>query len=74
MTEWHGGCIWQNPTQPAIPSLLAVGAVHHHLIANGLRMSTSIVADTAQCISTHHFACLIGYGARHVVSLHLHTP
>ncbi|MEY3298848.1 MAG: Ferredoxin-dependent glutamate synthase 2 [Cyanobacteriota bacterium] len=46
-----------------IPPLLAVGAVHHHLIRNGLRMHTSLVVDTAQCWSTHHFACLIGYGA-----------
>ncbi|KAJ0098418.1 hypothetical protein Patl1_20916 [Pistacia atlantica] len=53
----------QEPTQPAIPILLAVGAVHQHLIQNGLRMSASIVADTAQCFSTHQFACLIGYGA-----------
>jgi glutamate synthase (ferredoxin) len=51
------------PTKPAIPVLLAVGAVHHHLILNGLRMSASIIADTAQCFSTHQFACLIGYGA-----------
>ncbi|KAK1318567.1 hypothetical protein QJS10_CPB04g00347 [Acorus calamus] len=51
------------PTRPAIPILLAVGAVHQHLIQNGLRTSASIVADTAQCFSTHHFACLIGYGA-----------
>lgn len=51
------------PTRPAIPLLLAVGAVHQHLIQNGLRMQTSIVADSAQCFSTHHFACLIGYGA-----------
>lgn len=51
------------PTRPAIPILLAVGAVHQHLIQNGLRMSASIIADTAQCFSTHHFACLIGYGA-----------
>ncbi|KAJ4762097.1 hypothetical protein LUZ62_072472 [Rhynchospora pubera] len=51
------------PTRPAIPILLAVGAVHQHLIQNGLRMSASNVADTAQCFSTHHFACLIGYGA-----------
>ncbi|XP_060208833.1 ferredoxin-dependent glutamate synthase, chloroplastic-like [Lycium barbarum] len=50
-------------TRPAIPILLAVGAVHQHLIQNGLRMSASIVADTAQCFSTHQFACLIGYGA-----------
>ncbi|XP_042944437.1 ferredoxin-dependent glutamate synthase 1, chloroplastic/mitochondrial-like isoform X2 [Carya illinoinensis] len=51
------------PTRPAIPILLAVGAVHQHLIQNGLRMSASIVVDTAQCFSTHQFACLIGYGA-----------
>jgi len=46
-----------------IPPLLAVGAVHHHLIRAGLRMKASLVVDTAQCWSTHHFACLIGYGA-----------
>ncbi|MBW4621152.1 MAG: glutamate synthase subunit alpha [Cyanosarcina radialis HA8281-LM2] len=46
-----------------IPPLLAVGAVHHHLIDRGLRCKASIVIDTAQCWSTHHFACLIGYGA-----------
>ncbi|AED90704.1 ferredoxin-dependent glutamate synthase [Arabidopsis thaliana] len=51
------------PTRPSIPIMLAVGAVHQHLIQNGLRMSASIVADTAQCFSTHHFACLVGYGA-----------
>ncbi|XP_057437962.1 ferredoxin-dependent glutamate synthase, chloroplastic isoform X2 [Lotus japonicus] len=51
------------PTHPAIPILLAVGTVHQHLIQNGLRMSASIIADTAQCFSTHQFACLIGYGA-----------
>ncbi|MFM7365232.1 MAG: glutamate synthase-related protein, partial [Cuspidothrix sp.] len=46
-----------------IPPLLAVGAVHHHLISEGLRMKTSLIVDTAQCWSTHHFACLLGYGA-----------
>ena len=55
----------QEPTRPAVPILLAVGAIHQHLIQNGLRMSASIVADTAQCFSTHQFACLIGYGARY---------
>ena len=49
--------------QTYIPPLLAVGAVHHHLIAVGLRMKASLVVDTAQCWSTHHFACLVGYGA-----------
>ncbi len=46
-----------------IPPLLAVGAVHHHLIRKGLRMKASIIVDTAQCWDTHHFGCLIGYGA-----------
>ena len=46
-----------------IPPLVAVGAVHHHLIRQGLRMQASLVVDTAQCWSTHHFACLLGYGA-----------
>jgi glutamate synthase (ferredoxin) len=46
-----------------IPPLLAIGAVHHYLISKGLRMKTSLIVDTAQCWSTHHFACLLGYGA-----------
>jgi len=49
--------------QTYIPPLVATGAVHHHLIRAGLRMRASIVVDTAQCWSTHHFACLVGYGA-----------
>eukprot|EP00933_Yihiella_yeosuensis_P041014 TRINITY_DN3544_c0_g1_i1.p1 TRINITY_DN3544_c0_g1~~TRINITY_DN3544_c0_g1_i1.p1 ORF type:complete len:1725 (+),score=405.92 TRINITY_DN3544_c0_g1_i1:71-5176(+) len=47
----------------AIPPLLAVGAVHHYLIQQGLRTQASIIVNTGQCWSTHHFACLIGYGA-----------
>ncbi|MGB3509170.1 MAG: glutamate synthase-related protein [Microcoleaceae cyanobacterium] len=46
-----------------IPPLLAVGSVHHHLIKERLRMKASLVVETAQCWSTHNFACLIGYGA-----------
>ncbi|MCP9850665.1 glutamate synthase large subunit [Cyanobium sp. Morenito 9A2] len=46
-----------------ISPLLAVGAVHHHLLDLGLRLHCSLVIDTAQCWSTHHLACLIGYGA-----------
>lgn len=46
-----------------IPPLLAVGAVHQHLIRTGKRLQASLVVDTAQCWSTHHFACLVGYGA-----------
>ncbi|KAI0556369.1 Glutamate synthase [NADPH] large chain (chloroplast) [Gracilaria domingensis] len=46
-----------------LPPLLIVGAVHHYLISQNLRHKVSIIVETAQCWSTHHFACLIGYGA-----------
>ena len=46
-----------------IPPLLATGAVHHHLIRAGLRLDASIVVETAQPRSTHHIACLVGFGA-----------
>nr|YP_009314067.1 Glutamate synthase [Izziella formosana]SCW22321.1 Glutamate synthase [Izziella formosana] len=46
-----------------IPPLLVVGAVHHYLIKHNVRQNVSIIVETAQCWSTHHFACLIGYGA-----------
>ena len=52
-----------NAENTYIPPMLAVGAVHHFLIQAGVRMQASLVVDTAQCWSTHHFACLIGYGA-----------
>jgi len=48
---------------PAIPALLAVGAVHHHLIQVGLRMKVSLISDTASAFSPHHVAVLLGYGA-----------
>ncbi|KAJ9505421.1 hypothetical protein QJQ45_026361 [Haematococcus lacustris] len=52
-----------DPSRPPLPALLAVGAVHHHLIATGLRSDTSLVVDTMSCYTTHQVAMLIGYGA-----------
>ena len=46
-----------------IPTLLATGAIHHHLIREGLRTKTSIVIEGGDIWETHHFATLIGYGA-----------
>ena len=46
-----------------VPMLLAVGAVHHHLIRIGKRMRASIVCDSGEACSTHHFATLVGFGA-----------
>ncbi len=49
--------------QLPIPTLLATGAVHHHLIQCGLRAETSLIVDGGDILETHHFACLLGYGA-----------
>jgi hypothetical protein len=46
-----------------IPMMLAVGAVHHHLIDKGIRMRASIVAVTGEARDSHDLACLIGSGA-----------
>lgn len=46
-----------------IPSLLAVGAVHHHLVRLGKRLRASIVAEAGDVREVHHVACLVGFGA-----------
>ncbi|MEM7574859.1 MAG: glutamate synthase large subunit [Bacteroidota bacterium] len=45
-----------------VPSLLAAGAVHHHLVNLGLRAKTSIVVEAGDIREVHHFATLIGFG------------
>ena len=52
-----------NGEQAPIPMLLAVGAVHHHLIREGKRMRASLVVETGEPREEHHFALLLGYGA-----------
>ncbi|MBV9898343.1 MAG: glutamate synthase large subunit [Chloroflexi bacterium] len=47
----------------AVPMLLALGAVHQHLIAEGLRASVDIVVDAGDAWDVHHLATLIGFGA-----------
>ena len=46
-----------------IPSLLALGSVHNHLIRAGVRMLADLVVETGDAISAHDFACLVGYSA-----------
>jgi len=46
-----------------IPSLLAVAAVHHHLIRERLRSRVSLVVETGEAREVSHFALLVGYGA-----------
>jgi glutamate synthase domain-containing protein 2/glutamate synthase domain-containing protein 1/glutamate synthase domain-containing protein 3 len=52
-----------NDQSAAIPALLAVAAVHHYLIREGLRTRVSLVLETGDVREVHHFALLIGYGA-----------
>lgn len=47
----------------AIPSLLAVSAVHQHLVATKKRTSLAIVLESGEPREVHHFATLLGYGA-----------
>ncbi|WP_057937106.1 glutamate synthase large subunit [Algoriphagus resistens] len=46
-----------------IPSLLAIGAVHHHLVKKKIRTSAGLVLESGDIRETHHFATAIGYGA-----------
>lgn len=46
-----------------IPSLLAIGAVHHHLVKKKLRTRAGLVLESGDIRETHHFATAIGYGA-----------
>jgi len=50
-------------THAAIPSLLAVSSVHHHLIRKGYRGAVGIVVEAGDVWEVHHFATLIGFGA-----------
>ncbi len=47
----------------AIPTLLAMGGLHHHLVKKGTRTKVSIVLETGEAREVHHFAVLFGYGA-----------
>jgi glutamate synthase domain-containing protein 2/glutamate synthase domain-containing protein 1/glutamate synthase domain-containing protein 3 len=51
------------PERVAIPSLLAVAGVHHHLVREGTRLRAGLVIETGEPREIHHMATLIGYGA-----------
>ncbi|HUR87287.1 MAG TPA: glutamate synthase large subunit [Solirubrobacteraceae bacterium] len=50
------------PRRAAIPSLLAVAAVHEHLVREGTRLRTGLVLESGEPREVHHMATLIGYG------------
>ncbi len=52
-----------NETDAPIPALLAVSAVHHHLVRAGTRGRVGLVLESGEPREAHHFCLLIGYGA-----------
>jgi glutamate synthase (ferredoxin) len=47
----------------AIPALLAISGLHHHLIREQVRTQVSLILESAEPREVHHFALLLGYGA-----------
>jgi len=56
----------QDCNRVAIPALLAVSGLHHHLIRRGKRTQAGIIVETGEAREVFHFALLIGYGANAV--------
>ncbi|MGH7608350.1 MAG: glutamate synthase large subunit [Candidatus Dormibacteria bacterium] len=54
------------PGAAPVPSLLALGAVHHHLVRRGVRSRLSLVVESGEPRNVHHLACLVGHGAEAV--------
>jgi glutamate synthase domain-containing protein 2/glutamate synthase domain-containing protein 3 len=50
-------------TKASIPTLLALSAVHQHLVKKGIRTNCGLVVESGEAREIHHFATLIGYGA-----------
>ena len=72
-----------NKDRVAIQALLALSAIHQHLIREGVRTSCGLVVETGTAREVHHFGVLAGYGAEAVhpylametiVSIHKHLP
>ncbi len=55
-----------NRERVAVPALLALSAIHQHLVREGLRTATGLVVETGSAREVHHFAVLAGYGAEAV--------
>src|SRR5256885_10837391 len=57
-----------------LPMLLAVGAVHQHLLEHGLRTRLGLIAEAGDAWDVHHFAALIGYGRSEEHTSELQSP
>ena len=59
-------CLTDRPcdqNRAPLPALIAVGAVHHHLIKNYLRSKVGLLVESGEPREPHHFCALLGYGA-----------
>lgn len=52
-----------SPTSAPVPALLALAAIHHHLVRAGKRQLAGLIVETGEARDVMHFATLIGYGA-----------
>jgi glutamate synthase (NADPH/NADH) large chain len=52
-----------SPDHAPIPSLLAIGAVHHYLVEKRIRTHAGLLVEAGDVWEVHHFATIIGYGA-----------
>ena len=62
VAEWAAGYGLKG-LREGIPALLALSAIHHHLVRAGLRTTAGLVVETGFAREVHHFAVLAGYGA-----------
>jgi glutamate synthase (NADH) len=51
------------PDRIPVSSLLALGAIHHHLIETRARMKVALIVETGEAREVHHICVLLGYGA-----------
>ncbi|NOR80044.1 MAG: glutamate synthase large subunit, partial [Methyloprofundus sp.] len=57
----------------AIPALLLISAANQHLVKEGLRFNSSLVAETGQAVSAHDVATILGFGASAICPLSVHN-
>ena len=62
-----------SPALAAIPALLMIAAANQHLVKQGLRFNSSLIAETGQAASPHDIATLLGFGASAVCALSVHN-
>ena len=57
----------------AIPALLMIAAANQHLVKQGLRFNSSLIAETGQAASPHDIATLLGFGASAIYPVSVHN-